>query len=124
MGFTLIPVSSVGEAVGGVSEAVRDEKVGGNGVEGTFNKDMTNDGMTFEAHKQIAKPLTQTCDHIWRASVHSEKKCTCVRTERCSVYTNRHVHGSCHCLDVELPEKLRSAQDYEWRPDLGELDNN
>ena len=36
-GFTLIPVSSVGEAVGGVNEAVRDEKVGGNGVEGTFS---------------------------------------------------------------------------------------
>ena len=73
-GFTLIPVSSVGEAVGGVSEAVRDEKIGGNGVERTFNKD-TNDGMTLDAHKKIAKPLTQTCDHIWRASVRSENKC-------------------------------------------------
>ena len=40
-GFTLTPVNSVGEAVVGVSEAVRDEKIGGNGVEGTFNKDMT-----------------------------------------------------------------------------------
>ena len=65
-GFSLIPVSGVGEAVGGVSEAVGDEKIGGNGVEGTFNKDMTNDGMTFETHKQIVKPLSQTCNHIWR----------------------------------------------------------
>ena len=45
------------EAAGGVSEAAGDEKKkGGNGVEGTFNKDMTNDEMTFEAHKQIVKP--------------------------------------------------------------------
>ena len=32
-GFNLTPVSGVGEAVGGVSEAVGDEKIGGNGVE-------------------------------------------------------------------------------------------
>ena len=44
------------EAAGGVSEAAGDEKKGGNGVEGTFNKDMTNDEMTFEAHTQIVKP--------------------------------------------------------------------
>ena len=71
--FSLIPVSGVREAVGGVSEAVGDEKIGGNGVEGTFKKDMTSDGITFQAHKQIVKPLSQTCDHIWRASVRSEK---------------------------------------------------
>ena len=35
----LIPVSGVGVVVG-------DEKIGGNAVEGTFNKDMTNDEMT------------------------------------------------------------------------------
>ena len=52
-GFDLIPVSGVREAVGGVSEAVGDEKIGG---EGTFNKDMSNDGMIFEAHEQIFKP--------------------------------------------------------------------
>ena len=33
--------------------------VGGNGVEGTFNKDMTNDGMIFEAHKRIVKNLNR-----------------------------------------------------------------
>ena len=31
-------------------------KIGGSGVEGTFNKDMTNDEMTFVAHKQIVEP--------------------------------------------------------------------
>ena len=31
--------------------------------------------------------FTQMCDHIWRASVRSEKKCACVRTVRCSLYT-------------------------------------
>ena len=41
-GFYLIPVSGVGEAAGGVSEAENDEKIRGNGAEGTFNKDMTN----------------------------------------------------------------------------------
>ena len=46
-GVNVIPVSGVGEAVGGVSEAVGDGKMGGNGVEGTLNKDMTNDEMTF-----------------------------------------------------------------------------
>ena len=42
-GFNLIPVSGDGEAVGGVSEAAADEKMGGNGVEGTFSNDMTCD---------------------------------------------------------------------------------
>ena len=60
-------------------------KIGGNGVEGTFNKDMSNDEMTLEA------PLSQTCDHIWRASVRSEK-CACVRTVRCCLYKGYIVH--------------------------------
>ena len=40
-GVNLIPISGVGEAVGGVNEAASDEKTGGNGVEGMFSKDMT-----------------------------------------------------------------------------------
>ena len=40
-GFGLIPVDSVGEAAGVVSEVAGEEKIGGNGIEGTFNKDMT-----------------------------------------------------------------------------------
>ena len=43
------------EAASVVSEAASEEKIGGNGVERTVNKDMTNDGMIFEAHKQIVK---------------------------------------------------------------------
>ena len=117
-GFNLILVSGVGEAVGGVSEAVSDEKIGRNGIEGTFHKEMTNDEMTFERHKHIIKPLSQTCDHIWRANVRSEKKCACVRTVRCCLYTHRRVHGSCHFLDTKQPE------DYTWSPDSSELDNN
>ena len=42
-GLNLITVSGVGEAVGGVSDAVGDEKTGRSGVEGTFNNDMTCD---------------------------------------------------------------------------------
>ena len=79
-GFNLIPVIGVGEEASGISDAVGDEKTGGNGVEGTIKKDMTNDEMTFEAHKQIVKPSNRTCDHIWRASVRSEKSArVCVR---------------------------------------------
>ena len=80
-GFNLILVSGVNEAVG-------DGKTGGNGVERQFNKDMTNDEMTFEAHKQTVKPLSQMCDHIWRASVRSEKKVrVCAYGEVLSVHT-------------------------------------
>ena len=62
-GFKLIPVKGVGEAAGG-------DKIGGNGVEGTFNKDMINDEMT-EAHKQIVKPLSQT---FWCAQACAARK--------------------------------------------------
>ena len=47
----LIPVSGVGEVVGGVSEVVGAKKIRGNGVEGMFSKDMTDDKMTCEARK-------------------------------------------------------------------------
>ena len=49
--FSLIPVSGVGVGVGGVSEVVGEEKMGGNGVEGMFSKVMTDDKMTFEARQ-------------------------------------------------------------------------
>ena len=50
-GFNLIPISGAGEVVGGVSEVVGEEKIGGNGAEKTFSKDMTDNKMTFEARK-------------------------------------------------------------------------
>ena len=79
LGLNLILVSGVSEPVGGVSEAVGDEKKGGNGVERKFNED--NDVMTFEAHKQIVKPLSQTCTHTWRAQECAARKSArvCVR---------------------------------------------
>ena len=49
-GFGLIPVDSVGEVAGVGSEVASEEKIGGNGVEGTFNKDMTKDETIFERH--------------------------------------------------------------------------
>ena len=106
-GFNLIPVSGVREAAGGVSEAVGDEKIGG---EGTFNKDMSNDGMIFEAHKQIVKPLSQTWSHLARAGLRNEKTCVCVRTVSCYLYTSRRVHGSCYCLDAKIVRKNKKSE--------------
>ena len=57
---------------------------------------MTNDDTTYEAHKHIVKPLSQTCDHIWRANVRSEKVCVCAYREVFSVH-NDHLD---HCLSV------------------------
>ena len=99
-GFNLIPVSGVGEAVGGVSEALRNEKIGGNGLEGIFNKDVTNDEMTFEAHKQTNRQalFQNGYSHLACADVRSEKKCACVRTVKCL---------SVHCLSVSCNRALK-----------------
>ena len=43
--FYLIPVSGVREAVNGNTDEEGCEKIRGKGIEGTFNKDMTNNGM-------------------------------------------------------------------------------
>ena len=72
-GLYLISVSGVGEALVASATKYVLRKLEET-VEGTFNKDMTNDKMTSAAHRQIVKPLSQTCDHIWRSSVRSEKK--------------------------------------------------
>ena len=88
---------------------------------------MTNDEMTFEAHKQIVKPLSLEPRGCLRVQCAARKMCACVRTVRCHLYTpHRRVHGSCHCLDAKLlgGTKMGSAQNYEWNPDSGELDNN
>ena len=76
-GFSLIPVSGVGVVVDG-------EKTGGNWVEGTFNKDMTNDEMTFLDTQRIVKPLSQTCNHIWCAQ--QEEVLVCAYGEVLSVH--------------------------------------
>ena len=49
------------------------EKLGGHEIEGTVNKDITNDEITCEAHEQIVKALKPNVYGIWRASVRSEK---------------------------------------------------
>ena len=78
-----------------------------------IQQDMTNCEMAFLDTQGIVRPLSQTCDHMWRAQ----------RTVRCCLYTPS---VNCHCLDAKLPEKkhLRTAQDYKWSPDSGELGNN
>ena len=55
-GLNLIPASGVGEAVGGVTEAVRDDKTGGNRVEGTFSNDTTCDEMTSGHKNKSSSP--------------------------------------------------------------------
>ena len=71
-GFRLIPVS-------GVREAARDEKIGRNEFQGTFNKDLTNDGMIFEAHTEsffqgvqrykVSAMIKDAKNHVARATV-------------------------------------------------------
>ena len=48
-GFNLIPVSGVGEAVG-------DDKIGRNGIEGTFSNDMTCGELTFGHTNKSSSP--------------------------------------------------------------------
>ena len=109
-GFGLISVDSAGEAAGVVSEKASEEKMGGIGVEGTFNKDMTNNGMIFEAHKQIVKPLSQMCDHTWRAIVRGEKKVrVCAYGEVFSAHV-RHPAGRAGLLTTSGPVLLSFPQ--------------
>ena len=87
---------------------------------------MTNDEMTFEAHKQIVKPLTHRCDHIWRASVRSEKSARV--SVRCGVVCTSPVAfmtvATFSKRNSQKEQKhMRRAQDYKWSPDSGELDN-
>ena len=95
LGFDLIPVSGVGEAIGGVSEKASDEKIGGNGVEGAFSKDMTNDEMTaFGEVLSVHSP-----SRSWQLPLSGREP-------------------------ARKKKNLRSAQDYKRSPDSGELDNN
>ena len=84
-GFGLIPVDSAGETVGVGSEVADEEKIAVNGVEGTVNKDMTNDEMIFEAHKQIVKPLNQSVITSGVRACATRRMCARVRTVRCSL---------------------------------------
>ena len=126
-GFGLIPVDTAGETVGVGSEVAREEKIGGNGVEGTVNKDMTKDGTIFEAHTQIVKPLSLEPHVCSRVKCATRKMCACVRTVRFSLYTPPSRSWQLPLSGRETARKnnkhLTSAQDYEWRLDSGEFDN-
>ena len=76
-----------------------EENTGGNGVDGTPNNDMTDEGMTFEKTHKDSSFLEP---HV--------KACACVRLVKYCLYTIRCVHGSCHCLDAKLPEKISRLQ--------------
>ena len=102
--FSLIPVDSVGEVAGVVCEVEDEENTGGNGVNGTPNNDMTDEGMIFEKTHKDSSYL--------EPHVQSRVKCACVRPVRYCLYTPRRVHGSCYCLDAKLPEKR--SQDNKW----------
>ena len=53
-----------------------------------------NDFLRQQTNRQA---LSQMCDHVWRASV------------RWGVaHTVHRVHGSCHCLDAQLPERTKN----------------
>ena len=98
------------------------EKTAGNGVE---HDQRWNDFSGETENRQTLEPNVQS--HVASAARKSvEKKCACVRTVKCYLYTHHRVHDSCHCLDAKSARKrnLRSAQDYKWIPDSGELDNN
>ena len=63
-GCGLLPVDSAGVTVGVVCEVASDEKIGGNGVEGMFNNDMTDDKRIL---RRLATILSHTCSHVWSA---------------------------------------------------------
>ena len=58
-GFLLIPVSGVDDAEGRVREQVGEEKIGGNGRNGTSKRDMIRDGMIL----RNTQHLSHTCSH-------------------------------------------------------------
>ena len=119
-GFNLIPVS-------GVSEAVSDEKKGGNGSKEHSTETWSKMKWLLWHTKQ--KPSSPWAKRVITSGVRAcaaRKKCECVRTVKCCLYKARRVHGSCHCLDAKLPERkiVEVRKDYTWSPNSGELDNN
>ena len=44
-------------------------------VERTFNKDMTKDETTFLDIQRIVRPVSQTCNHTWRAQREKVRVC-------------------------------------------------
>ena len=69
-GCGLLPFDSAGETVVVVSEVTGEEKFGGNGVEGMFNNDMTDDGRTF---RRLATIHNIGATRVVMCEVRSEK---------------------------------------------------
>ena len=84
---------------------------------------MTNYEMTFEAHKHIVKPLSQMCDHIWRASERSESKCAYVRTVSPPPSRSWQLPLSGRETARKKEKSEKCAQHYKLIPDSGDLDN-
>ena len=55
----------------------------GQKLEGTFNKDMTSDEMTF-LDTENRQPLSQTCNHMWRAQREKVRVCACGEEFACT----------------------------------------
>ena len=86
-GFSLIPVDSVGEVI---CEVEGEENTGGNGVEGTPDNDMTDEGMIFEkTHKDSSylEPCEVRMSEMWHTQ--REKERVCASSEVLSVHPPR-----------------------------------
>ena len=75
-------ISSQDDAEGRVLERVGEERIAGNGRDGTPKRDKTGDEMMF-ANTQNRLALEPNVTH----EVLTRKMCACVRTVRCSVKT-------------------------------------
>ena len=74
--------------MGGVSEAVGDEKIGG---EGTFNKDMSNDGMlTSGARRRAQRENVRVCAYgEWLSLLFPSRSCQLLLSGRETVRMNK-----------------------------------
>ena len=103
------------EAASVVSEVACEEKIGGNGVERTVNKDMTNDGKNLRHTNK---------SHLACERAQQEKVCAGAYNEVFSVHTpSRSWQLPLAGRETARKKNLRSVQDCEWRLDSGEFDN-
>ena len=98
-GFSLISVDSAGEVAGVVCEVEGEENTRGNGVEGTPDNHMTDEGMIFEKTHQ---DLSYLEPHAQLREVRNETKCACVRLVRYCLYTPV-AFMAVAALDAKLP---------------------
>ena len=99
----LIPVDSVGEAAGVVSEVAGEENTGANGVEGTFNKDV-NDFWGSQTNRQLLG--TNAWSHLACERAQREKVRVCAYGEVFSVHPPSR-SWQLPLLDAKLPERTK-----------------